>query len=1455
MDRDHAVGANALRIFLGIALLAFAIALTASPASATEFFASPSGADGNPGTELQPFRTLAKGISALRAGDTLTLREGLFATSNTVEMSVSGAEASPIVVRAFTGEHPVIRCTTSNPAILTGASFLRFEGLDFDGSGQGLEGLVVHEIGGRNSSHIRIAGCKFRNHRGSGLRLVPADFSIVEDCDFTNNGTEGLDHGIYCETGDGIVIRGCVVEGSAGFGIQVYSDTGTVVRSVSGRRGGVGIQVSGNRCFNNGRSGSGAGIVVGGDYKDVVVENNLCHGNATEGIVIGYSDIRPQGTVVRHNTCYGNGAQGGDGQVFVESATGTIVANNILDPGSGNGFCIDLDASATGTVFDRNLYALGDRFRRNGDEIGLAAWKSGTGESNALAGDPKFVGASGNDFHLLAGSPAADVASTSAGRTTGVDFDGIPRPQGAGPDIGAYELPGAGEGDLVPPAVAITSPADGDLVSGVVAIEAQASDESGVQRVEFFVNDSLQGSDLSAPYEFPWDSMTVSEGSHILTARAFDVFGNSAQSEAVTVAVSNPDPGPDPGPGPEPSGEIVAIGPGGGGAQLCAAIHPADPNTLLLGQDVGGILKSTDGGLTWRHVNSGLALPRATLNSLGVVDLAFHPAQHSIVFAATWGGLFRSTDGAETWQRISPPGDGPEEYETSLFSCVVPDPESGLVLAGSGDPVEGADPGHGLYRSTDGGGTFVRLTSTGIPLGAIYGRILIDAESPVQARVVYAATSQGLFKSVNGGLNYDQINGGFAHNQIRDIALSRGPAGRRYWLALNTLSSGSGGLYRSSDGQNWSRVSSGLPIASGSKILRVLAHPTDLNVAYAILRHDDSLENSGVFGTVDGGTTWQSLVPPELDLGWNESWGVYPEGGALAPSQPGRLLVCNEAEPILSDDGGESWRQIGTRRNGDGTYSTSGVEVTYAYSVKCSSARTGRILVGYEDIGLWRSDDSGGSWRQLFWETAGGTADGCAEVHLDPTNPDRFYAVSASWSGGVRGDGSSDLMYSEDGGVSWVNLTGSFGATAGRGCAAVDFTVPTAGRTILFAQHGDTLRRSTNGGQSWSTAVSGIASADRSRIFALAFDPSNPQVAFAGTHSDFGEFGSEGGLYRSLDGGATWALQAGFPESDVHFIEFAGSPRRLWVGGSHMEPGTGDVVGGLYASDDGGTTFIRVLGQPMVFALTAAAGEPSTLYSASSAHYARGTDQMAGLYRSVNNGQTWERLSLEVQHSGLLSLSSPTWDPGHLFIGTRGAGVKRISVSGSGTPGNQAPVADAGPDRIITLEPGNSTIEVTLDGTGSRDPDGTVAAFLWEGDPDPEDVPKTTVTLAEGSYVFRLTVTDNENVQSLPDLVFITVLSAPETEPTLPSLGITVQDAFDDSPLADVKVQVRRMDGRPRYRARDWTAEDGRVLFDDLPEGGVYRIRVRLRGYFRETQDIEIGAGETRSILILLEPR
>jgi hypothetical protein len=95
----------------------------------------------------------------------------------------------------------------------------------------------------------------------------------------------------------------------------------------------------------------------------------------------------------------------------------------------------------------------------------------------------------------------------------------------------------------VPPSVSITAPAGGAYAHTTTTISATATDNSGtgIQKVEFYNNGTLLGTDTTAPYSYAWNTIPAADGSTTLTAKAYDNNGNITTSTGVAVTINNGD--------------------------------------------------------------------------------------------------------------------------------------------------------------------------------------------------------------------------------------------------------------------------------------------------------------------------------------------------------------------------------------------------------------------------------------------------------------------------------------------------------------------------------------------------------------------------------------------------------------------------------------------------------------------------------------------------------------------------------------------------------------------------------------------------------------------------------------------------------------------------------------------------------------------------------------------------
>jgi hypothetical protein len=146
----------------------------------------------------------------------------------------------------------------------------------------------------------------------------------------------------------------------------------------------------------------------------------------------------------------------------------------------------------------------------------------------------QYLNASGNWSNALAS--AIDVQDSAI---VGVGFAGVDRPAAyAGAvNLDDFQVTSA-NGDIIPPTVAIQSPANGATLSGTVPITATATDDSGIDHVEFWIDGTLRFATSTTPYQWSLDTTGLANGLHDVTVKAYDTSGNIASS-SITCTVDN----------------------------------------------------------------------------------------------------------------------------------------------------------------------------------------------------------------------------------------------------------------------------------------------------------------------------------------------------------------------------------------------------------------------------------------------------------------------------------------------------------------------------------------------------------------------------------------------------------------------------------------------------------------------------------------------------------------------------------------------------------------------------------------------------------------------------------------------------------------------------------------------------------------------------------------------------
>ncbi|MGB0909910.1 MAG: WD40/YVTN/BNR-like repeat-containing protein [Nitrospirales bacterium] len=265
---------------------------------------------------------------------------------------------------------------------------------------------------------------------------------------------------------------------------------------------------------------------------------------------------------------------------------------------------------------------------------------------------------------------------------------------------------------------------------------------------------------------------------------------------------------------------------------ISLAIDPELPANIFAGTNGDGTYKSPDGGRSWHQFNKGLH--KGTISAI-VNQVVFHPHNSQTLYAATTVGVFQSTDGGRTWaERIS----GMTEINF-VVSLAIDPMEPKTMYAGTTG---------GVYRTKNGAENWVKVTEGMVAFDAKMASMAMGVNSlaidPSQTNIVYAGTTQGLFKSTNRGNNWTKFGTALGESYVSAIQLD--PSNTQIiYLATSE------GVKKSTDGgKQWKLKSEGLEATS---IRSIQLHPQDVNTLYI------GTNGGGLYRSIDAGNTWSHL--------------------------------------------------------------------------------------------------------------------------------------------------------------------------------------------------------------------------------------------------------------------------------------------------------------------------------------------------------------------------------------------------------------------------------------------------------------------------------------------------------------------------------------------------------------------------------------------------------------------
>ncbi len=848
------------------------------------------------------------------------------------------------------------------------------------------------------------------------------------------------------------------------------------------------------------------------------------------------------------------------------------------------------------------------------------------------------------------------------------------------------------------------------------------------------------------------------------------------------------------GPGPNNGGQVQNLTPNNevAGAIHAVVAHPTNANIMYAGAVNGGI---------WSTTNATAASPTWTPltdfeQSLSIGALEMDPGNPQILLAgigrfSSFGGdppfqlaggdlngLLRTADGGVTWTAISDPllvG----EHISSVAS------RGNILLAGANDFFGGGLTG-GLFRSTDTGANWTQITGgagTGLPVGTVDD---LAGDPSNGAQLYVALQGDGIYRSTDTGATWTQVsnndatlNAAMGASTNARIAVA---GNARVFVLVTNGSTVSYIGFSDNQGGTWTQMdipgTAESALQGRDELMGLVVDPANANIVYA-----SAISQRGPFPNSVGAATFTAhifrgdttrargmtgTVSSQWDHMTNATGNALMPNGGTAGNSAGHadsreMTFDANGNLIEVNDGGILRRTNPANNTGDWFSINGNIQVTEFHSVAYDT-NFNIILGGTQDTGTPEQSAPGSAtWNSLA------TADG-GKVAVDDS---------------VAG---TSVRY-----FSTQNLGNFTRRTCNPGCANVVVALAGANAAQFYtpleinANNPARLLLGTAGGLSESldqgataSVVPGSAVTANQDARMVYGHPNNAELIYVGAGSQV--------FVRTTAGGNLAATAGAFPGGTVF--------------GVAVDPGDANSVyaidtNSVYESTDGGANWTDITGN----IIDDGAGifrSIAYIPDGTNDRLAVGTESGVFVSRESSFG-TWFQLAGGLPHA-------PVWDLDYdvtddvLVAGLLGRGAWTLAAV---TTLNTPPIADAGPDRTVECTSPTGT-DVTLDGSGSFDPDNDVLTYTWTDALN--NVVGTgvspVVTLDLGTHTFTLTVddgwggTDSDTVvitvedTTPPDITSVTaspnVLWAPNHKMVPVTVSVVATDACDATPTCEI---------------------------------------------------------------------
>ena len=642
-------------------------------------------------------------------------------------------------------------------------------------------------------------------------------------------------------------------------------------------------------------------------------------------------------------------------------------------------------------------------------------------------------------------------------------------------------------------------------------------------------------------------------------------------------------------------------GVGGGGALFSPSINPADNNEYFVACDLSAVFHTTDYGQHYNLVH---------FNEL-------QGGHHSkVCYTATPGLLYcvhyandrvvpvKSGDGGLTWNPL--PGNPDNSEETFGIWADFNNPNR-VVIAYYGE----------IYFSSNGGNTFTPVhTALSNGSGCLVGGAFFSGNN------IYLGTNDGVLASANGGSTWTTaaIAGLPANERIFSFAAAKSGNTTRFFCLTGDVSDiyvglpGSDywgfmkGIYSCDYGvSGWTPKMNGLTPGADFPMFVDMAE-NDINTAY--LAGSNSSSEPVIFKTTNGGGNWSNTFltanNQNINTGWSGqggdrgwSYGESPFGFDVAANNADRVIFGDFGFVHKTSNGGQSWQQAYVDINDQHpvnqptpqkkSYHSVGLENTTCWQVHWANATT--MFSCYSDIKGIRSTDGGQTWSFNYTGLNANSTYRIAQhsngtLYAATSNIHDMYQSTRLGDNPLdNADAEGKLLFSKDNGATW-QLLHNFGHP----------------------------------------------------VFWIALDPNDPNRAYAGV-IHYAAAAGTGGVYRCdnllAPGGSTWTLLPDPPRTQKHPASIAVLDDGKVVctySGRRNASGAFTNSSGVFLYNPATNAWTDVSDPGMYYwtkDIVIAPNDPAqnTWYACVFSGWGGPPNGLGGLYRTVNRGQSWTKLT------------------------------------------------------------------------------------------------------------------------------------------------------------------------------------------------------------------------------------